>query len=125
MDTVEKDNLERNEQSPMVEGDASSPPVLTDTKRPNLLEDYHVFLNQQVTFTDFQPHYLCSPNLDVDDIDEYQNTMANMGDEAAHWVIPSPVGRSRCFYADMMTGESMIAQSDDVLTEAEIYQYWD
>eukprot|EP00959_Pyramimonas_sp_CCMP1952_P050674 1058880-Pyramimonas_sp.AAC.1 len=34
MDTVEKDHLKRRQQYPMIKGDASSPPALTDTKRP-------------------------------------------------------------------------------------------
>ena len=52
MDDADTANLKKNERSPIVEGLATSPPALTDTKRPSLLEEHRAFLNQQVAFDD-------------------------------------------------------------------------
>eukprot|EP00959_Pyramimonas_sp_CCMP1952_P393788 8251320-Pyramimonas_sp.AAC.1 len=38
--------------------------------------------------------------------------------KAAHWVMPGPLGISRCLYFETMTGELIFAQSDFVLTES-------
>ena len=40
-------------------------------------------------------------------------------------MIPGPWKQDRSFYFCLRTGEAIYAQSDNVLTEAEIYQYWD
>eukprot|EP00959_Pyramimonas_sp_CCMP1952_P198612 4154524-Pyramimonas_sp.AAC.1 len=106
-----------------------SPPLLTDAKRPKLLEDYPAFLNQQVTFADFKTHYLRAPDLDDDEIDEHQNLMMSTASDvstnlhkmeqrvspweaaSAHWVPPGPFQENR--YLDMVTGEAIFAQSDD------------
>eukprot|EP00959_Pyramimonas_sp_CCMP1952_P271519 5676166-Pyramimonas_sp.AAC.1 len=99
-------------------------------------------MNQQVTFEDFRGYYLNTPNMEDDETDEYQNLITNMAgkisenlrrmdklelpwdEKTAHWVIPGPFTKRRCFYFDLHTGESIFAQSDDILTEEEIYQYW-
>eukprot|EP00959_Pyramimonas_sp_CCMP1952_P327936 6865662-Pyramimonas_sp.AAC.1 len=42
----------------------------------------------------------------------------------AQWAMPGSLHQSRRFYFDLVTGEAIYAQSDDVLTEAEIYECW-
>eukprot|EP00959_Pyramimonas_sp_CCMP1952_P418514 8767827-Pyramimonas_sp.AAC.1 len=40
--------------------------------------------------------------------------------DTAHLVIPGPFKERRCSYFDLHTGESIFAQSDDVLTEEDL-----
>ena len=44
--------------------------------------------------------------------------------EHAHWIIPGPFKECRNFHFDLITGEAIFAQSDDVLTEEDIIAHW-
>ena len=74
--------------------------------------------------------------MDSEELNEYQTIMTTMAREVsenlqhmsdhrlswtaeqAHWVIPGPFQESRNFYFDLITGDAIFAQSDDILRRA-------
>eukprot|EP00959_Pyramimonas_sp_CCMP1952_P412731 8648653-Pyramimonas_sp.AAC.1 len=54
-----------------------------------------------------------------------QNKTTTWTSPKSHWVIPGPFKEDSTLYFDLLTGEAIYAQSDDVLTEADIIAYWD
>ena len=114
-----------------------------ELKKPKLLEEFMVYQTPQLDLEDIQSAHQFHANLPSEELHEYQTSMAQMAAEVssnvfhmeqhknpwsksdAHWVIPGPWKTDRAFYFCLRTGEAIFAQSDDVLTEAEIYEHWD
>ena len=124
-------------------GGPTLPIHLADTHRPDALQQFQAFNDQQINIEHVQQWHFSNLRMTSDELHEYQNLMAGMAAEVsqnlhfmsegkspwqaseAHWVIPGPWKKSQAFYFDLETGEAIFAQSDDILTEAEIYEHWD
>ena len=116
---------------------------LANTYRPKVLQNFQAFNDQQINVEHLQQRHHFHMDIKPEELHEYQHLMADMAAEVTrnlhfmesgdlpwnasgvHWVIPGAWKQSRAFYFDLETGEAIFAQSDDVLTEEEIYQNWE
>ena len=118
-----------------------SPPTLTDTKRPKVLESFATFGDQQLNILHAPDRHLISACMDSEELNEYQEITATMVREVsenlqrisdqlswtaeqARWTIPGPFLESRNFYFDLIIGEVIFAQSDEILSEEDLRDYW-
>ena len=106
------------------------------------MEGFMAFGDQQLGMHHVQDRHLFSMYMDSEELNEYQTTMTEMAQEVsdnlqkmsdnhlvwtsehAHWIIPGPFKECRNFHFDLITGEAIFAQSDDVLTEEDIIAHW-
>ena len=116
---------------------------MATTVRPSNLANFQAFSDQQINIEHLQPRRQNNVNLSVAEIQEYKKAVAeataevnyhlnlmSSGEvswtaEQAHWVIPGNWKCDRTFYIDLIIGEAIYAQADDVLGEEEIFKHWD